>query len=85
MEKVAVVDTRQQMKRMVETTSDKPNQILAAVASQLPDAVSVLLPSEDTCRRRYSSLLYATSDPGNDRKNQNLLMSYLWMFVHLGK
>ena len=49
-EKVSVTEAQQKMKRIAETTLDRPNQILTKVASELPNEVSALLPSEDTCR-----------------------------------
>ena len=55
-DKIKVAEARQNMKRKAESTLDKPTQILASVVSTLPDEVSALLPSEETCRRTLRNI-----------------------------
>lgn len=76
-EKVAVTEARLVMKRMAESTLDRPNQILAAVASQLPDEVSALLPAEDTCRRTLRSVR-SKKRPNDPQTLDELIVENEW-------
>ena len=76
-EKIVLAEARQTMKRMAESTLDRPNQILARVASQLPDEISALLPAEDTCRRTLRNVR-SKHRPKDPKSLDELKVEGLW-------
>jgi hypothetical protein len=79
-DKIALAECRQDMRRRAETSMDKPNQILATVVEQLPDAVSALLPSNDACRRTLRNIR-AKHRPRDPASLDELVVTDEWMMT----